>query len=146
MSFRDKQQWRIEARASGIFLFTNKTHISTTTKPMATKFGRVVTYHERLPPIKSHDPLTKWPFEITWQTKIILSLLPECLRPPNLVRLWNTLRSSSYLTLWSRVLYLHYQSVYGHQTWQDDTLPWWATTYKSTWPFDHVVLEDHSTN
>ena len=33
-----------------------KTCISTTTLPMATKFGRAVTYHEGLPPIKSHDP------------------------------------------------------------------------------------------
>ena len=27
--------------------------------PMATKLGRVVTYHEELPSIKSHDPLSR---------------------------------------------------------------------------------------
>lgn len=31
--------------------------ISTTTAPMDTKLGKVVTYKEGLPPIKSHDPL-----------------------------------------------------------------------------------------
>ena len=28
--------------------------------PMATKLGRVVTYYEQLPPIKSHDSLITW--------------------------------------------------------------------------------------
>ena len=40
-------------------------------------------------------------------------------------------------------LYLHYQSAYGHHTWQDGNLPWWALAYKVTWPFNHVVLWDH---
>ena len=39
---------------------------ATTTMSMATKVGRVVTYHEGLPPTKSHDPLIKWPCEITY--------------------------------------------------------------------------------
>ena len=41
--------------------------------PMATKFGRVVTCHEGLPPIKPHDPLITWSFEITSQTKTVVS-------------------------------------------------------------------------
>ena len=53
--------------------------------PMPTKLGRVVTYNEELPPIKSHDPLNTWPYKITWQTKFIITPLPEWLRPPNLV-------------------------------------------------------------
>ena len=36
---------------------------------MIAKLGRVVAYHKGLPPIKSHDPLTMWSFEITWQIK-----------------------------------------------------------------------------
>ena len=28
---------------------------------MGTKLGKVVTYHERLPLFKSHDPLIAWP-------------------------------------------------------------------------------------
>ena len=43
--------------------------------PIATKLGRVVTYHKGLPPIKSHDPLITCSFEITWQTGNIISLL-----------------------------------------------------------------------
>ena len=42
--------------------------------------------------------------------------------------------------------YLHYQSAYGHQTWEDGNLPWWAPAYKIRWPFDHLVLGDHLTN
>ena len=37
-------------------------------------------------------------------------------------------------------LHLHYQSVYGHQTWQDGNLSWWPPAHKVTWPFDHVVF------
>ena len=36
--------------------------------PMTTKFGRVLTYHEGLPSLKSHDPLIMWFCEITQQT------------------------------------------------------------------------------
>ena len=31
-----------------------------------------------------HDLLITWSFEIMWQTKTIISLLPECLWPPDL--------------------------------------------------------------
>ena len=61
-----------------------------------------------------------------------------------------------YMTIWSRglarsreilkSLYIHYYSAYGYQTWQDGNLPWWAPAYKVTWPFDHMVLQDHVTN
>ena len=43
------------------------------------------------------------------------------------------LRSSDIL----KTLYLHYQSVYSHQTCQKGNLPWWAPTHKVRWPFDH---------
>ena len=33
--------------------------------PMATKPDRMVTYYEKLSPIKSHDPLIAWSFKIT---------------------------------------------------------------------------------
>ena len=61
-----------------------------------------------------------------------------------------------HMTFWSRglvrsrdklkPLYLHYHSTYGHQTWQDGNLPWWAPAYKVTWFFDHVVFWDIVTN
>ena len=47
--------------------------------PIATKFGRVVTYYDGILAIKSHDPLTTWSKQITWQSKIIISPLPEWL-------------------------------------------------------------------
>ena len=62
-------------------------HIFTTTMFMITKRGKVVvTYDERLlPPIKSHEPLVMWSYEINGQTKTIISLLPQCLWSPNLL-------------------------------------------------------------
>ena len=39
-----------------------------------------------------------------------------------------------------KALYLPYQSVYGHQTWQGGNLPWWAPAHKGKWPFDLVIL------
>ena len=72
MSLTDKQWWRIEARASGIFFFSNWKHISTTTG-MTTKLGRMVTYLEALLTIKSHYALITWSCKVTWQTKIIFS-------------------------------------------------------------------------
>ena len=50
-------------------------HISTTAISMATKFGRVVTYHEELPPILSHDTSNTWSQEVTWQIEYVMSLL-----------------------------------------------------------------------
>ena len=43
---------------------TNQKHTSTTTVPMATKLGWIVTNIIGLPPIKSHEPLVKWPSKI----------------------------------------------------------------------------------
>ena len=40
-----------------------------------------------------------------------------------------------------KILYLHYHKDYGHETWPDDDLPWVATAHKTTWLFDHVVLQ-----
>ena len=53
--------------------------------PMAMKLGRMVTYLEGLKSIKQHNALITWSCKITWQSKIIISLLPMCLWPPNLV-------------------------------------------------------------
>ena len=39
---------------------TNKDVVSINAMPTGTKRGRVGTYDERLPPIKSHDPLSTW--------------------------------------------------------------------------------------
>ena len=47
--------------------------------PVTTNLGRVMSYHEGLRPIKTHDPLTMWSYEITWQNIVILTPLPESL-------------------------------------------------------------------
>ena len=56
--------------------------------------------------------------------------------------------------LWSRGLakscfklktYLHYRNAHRHQTWEGSDLPWKTPTHRVTWPFHHVVLQDHAT-
>ena len=47
--------------------------------PMATKLGSLVTFHEGLPPIKSHDFLITWSCRITRHTELIITPLPEWL-------------------------------------------------------------------
>ena len=42
--------------------------------------------------------------------------------------------------------YPHYHNAYGHQPWQGGDLSLGALTHKITWPFDHVVLQDHKAN
>ena len=54
-------------------------YIFTTTVPMAAKPGRMVTYLKELLAIKSFNALITWSRKVTWQTKFILSPLPECL-------------------------------------------------------------------
>ena len=39
-------------------------------------------------------------------------------------------------------MYLYYHSSYGHQTRQDDKLPWLASAHKVTWPSDYMDLRD----
>ena len=49
-----------------ILLFNHyKSYISITTMAIANKHGRVVTYCEKVPSTKSHEPLIMWPCEIT---------------------------------------------------------------------------------
>ena len=97
---------------------------------MVTKIGRLVTNHERLLPITSHDTLIMWFFKITWETRTFISLLSQCLWPPNLAGLWLTIsgsRSKILLFFWSRGLtrsreklkavYPHYHSVYSSRNW-----------------------------
>ena len=70
--------------------------ISTTTVSMVTKVCRMVTYLEGLLAKKSHDPSNTWSFEITWQIKIISSLL-QCLSFPNMAGLWISLKTHDSL-------------------------------------------------
>ena len=40
-------------------------YITTTTRSMATKLDKVVTYYEKLKPIKSYNQLNTWSHEVT---------------------------------------------------------------------------------
>ena len=53
--------------------------ISTTTMLMDTKQGTMMTYLEWLLPIKSHDRIIMWSCNSTWQTKISICSLTQCL-------------------------------------------------------------------
>ena len=79
-------------------------YISTTT--VSTKLGRMVNCLEELLAQNSHDTLIAWFYEITWKIKIIISTIPQCLRPPNLVELWLNLRD---LYLFSHMAHKHKQ-------------------------------------
>ena len=57
-------------------------YICTTTRLIATKSAKFVTYYEKLPPIESHNPFYTWSCEVTWQIKI--SPLLQCIWPSNL--------------------------------------------------------------
>ena len=51
--------------------------MSTTTMYLASKLGMVVTYNEKIPPIKSHDPSNMWSRKVIWQIKkIALTSMP----------------------------------------------------------------------
>ena len=67
---------------------------------MTTKLSRVVTYHERLPFIKSHGFLITLSCVVTWQTKTIASPVKQWLRPPTLVGCWLTWRVSTCNAAW----------------------------------------------
>ena len=80
--------------------------------PIVTKLGIVVTYCEceRVLARKSHDPRIMWCCEITWQTKTIISPLPQYLWP-----------------------HLYFHNDYGCQNWQGDNLPWEPSIHVVTW-------------
>lgn len=53
---------------------TNLTfYIFTYTRPLATKYGKMVTYREGHPLINVHSPLNMKPHKVMWQIKNIIS-------------------------------------------------------------------------
>ena len=66
---------------------------STTRVAMTTRLG-MVAHHDGLLPIKSHDPLIMWSYDIMWQAKTSISPLTQCLRPRNWLGWWLILKSS----------------------------------------------------
>ena len=68
-------------------------YIFTTTKTMATTLGQIVTYLEPL------LPLVKSSWKTSWQFKTIISSLPQCPWPPNLLGWWLTLMGSYHIVM-----------------------------------------------
>ena len=88
-------------------------YISPTTVPMATKFGKMMTYSEQLPSMKLLDPVaTKLGSMVAYLARLLPLKLHDTLSS-GFARLRDKLKTS----------YLHYQSSYGHQTWEDGDLP-----------------------
>ena len=113
-----------------------KRNISSSTKPVTTKLGSMVTYNQGDSPIMSNDSLTTWSREVTRQIKNKVSPLLQRLWQPNLAGWWFMMREAhaSWLTiLWLRdhvrslvnlsscdklkMKYLLFSKVYDHQTW-----------------------------
>ena len=71
----------------------NKKHyLSTNTMPMATKLGRVVTYNEESPSIKSQDPMITYSCMVMRKNEYVISLLPQDLWPLKSAMWWVTIR------------------------------------------------------
>ena len=88
-------------------------YISTTTVSMAMTFGGMVTYHEGLLTIKSHNVLIMWSCKVMWQTKIIISTTRVTMttKLDRMVTYFETLKKKSYIHI-------------------NENLTWWVTTYK----------------
>ena len=120
------------------------------------KLDRMLFYLEELLATKSHGPLITCCCKMTWQAKTIISPLPTATKLDSIVTYVEGPLAKSHMTLWSSGLakahdklkssYLHYHSTYSGQTYCNGDLPWVTPCHKVTWPFDHVVLQDHVTN
>ena len=72
---------------------------------IGTTFGGMVTYLGRIIPIKLSSRLITLHCKIIWQTKIVLSLLPQCPHIPTLRSCWLKIKGSylsSHIILWLR--------------------------------------------
>ena len=75
---------------------------STTTRSLAIKRGKMVTYYEGRSFIKSRNPLNTLSFEIKGQIKKRFIPLPQCLKSPKLAVWWPSVKDSqpqSHMTI-----------------------------------------------
>ena len=109
-----------------MFKFALPVYMATNLMPISAY--KMVTYLEEFLFIESHGSLIVWSCKITWQAKIMSTLL-QSLWPPNLAGWWLTLTDSylqSNMVVESRApvrllgklkpLYLHQHLAYSHQT------------------------------
>ena len=133
-------------------------YICTTRVHMATKLGGMISYLVGLLHIKSYDPLMTGPCEITWQTKTIISPIPQSMATKlrRMVSYLNWLQAIKLLDpliTWSCQIKSQTKTIISqllqcenHQTRQLGDLHWGAPVVIVTWTFDRVVLLDPITN
>ena len=96
MSYNPLTAW-----SHGLKWQIKKQNISSSTRPMTTKLGKVVTYNEGNVPIISDDALIRWSCEVISQIENLISPLSQGLWPPNMTECWLTVRGAR---LWSHVV------------------------------------------
>ena len=110
---------------------------------MATKLVKEVTYHEGLPPIKSHDFLITWSCLITWQIKKISTTgVPMATKLGWMVTYLNgllTIKGHDHLVMWSCKIMWQAKNILSSLPLPVATLAWEASTIKLhdtliTWP------------
>ena len=79
-----KIAWRFEEVVMWNHVTNSIHYISTCRRPMGTKLSKVLTYRERLPPLKPHVLLIAWPTEVKRQFKTFLFPLSQDIWPLNL--------------------------------------------------------------
>ena len=126
--------------------------------PIATKLGRVATYCEGLPPIKSYGTLTTWVFlrscdklkalDLHYHNSVATKLGRMVTFLEGLVQIKSHYPLITWLCeiMWQIKNISHCLNSYGHQIWQCDDLPWGAPTQRIALPFNHLVLRNYLTN
>ena len=105
-------------------------YISTSTRPIATKHGMIVTHCEDLPPIKLHDPLNIWLREDKRHIENTISPLPQSLWSHNMAESWQAIRVPIQKVTWSSNHVL-LNEISSYQKCQGGDLPTWgASTHK----------------
>ena len=85
-------------------------YIYTSTRPIATKNGRLATYRNKILSITSHDPLITSYRGITWQTEKVRSPLSQDLWPTHLIVWWLRRGSRTPRAIWflDHIVFLGY--------------------------------------
>ena len=139
---------------------TNENHYISTTR-LSIRLPNLSYNLDGLLLIKSNGPLVSWYCKITWQTKIIISPISQCLRPPNLggrvvtylkrvppIKLLDHSVTLSCWIIWQTKTIKSplLKPLNHHQIWQGIDLPWGACFVLVTWYFYHMFFLNQVTN
>ena len=132
-------------------LVTNeKLHIPSSTRPITTQYGRLVTHGERNPTMRSHDSLTTWSCVYTSQIKCVIYKIFKINDGQTLqdADMWKPkMKFHDSLITWSQEVMCQIENIasplllsYDHQTWQGGNLWWHKATHIASWPSDYAVV------